>query len=158
MKRISGERVSEVKSRTVQVPDEWIKFESLPKKQERYPMPFQFQFMAGQVNEIFHKVRPEIVFRAEHLVSNVREPGIAFLTDLRTSNIICIIGTDPIDLCSVIDDVDDPILGTPISFPSITPAQNMYMHVKYSGRIPQGYEKGEMFIVTVTLVGTAAVE
>jgi len=145
MKTKSGESVTNIESKNDPKLDEVIK------GNEAYPISFNFEFTVGKEEIIERKLNPLIGFQAQHLVSNVRESGLATLIDLRASNVFCLLG-DGLDL-NATPDLKDPILGVPISFPVVSPANMFTLSVHYSGRVPTWYKEGDKYKVCVTLVG-----
>lgn len=130
-------------------------FKEMGGTREVYPFAFQFKFIAGSpAIEVEYRSCP-VIFGVRHLVSNLHESGIAELTTLLCANVNAVFG-DGIDLCSL-PTGDDPILGYPVSFPWMSPANQFQLKVKYTGKIPVGVKAGEGFTVVVTLVGEARI-
>ena len=153
MKTVSGKHAPKLEHEII---PEAIPLSVLLKDQspDHYPMTFNFEFVVGEEKLVKRDCPPIVTFRAHHLVSNIREPGIACLKLLQVANVSCLLA-DELDLCSLPETVEtqDPILGCSLSLPWITPSNQFHLWVQYSGRIPTGFKKGETFTVGVTLVG-----
>jgi hypothetical protein len=119
---------------------------------ERYPMSVRFDFIAGKRAVIEKFAQTSICFRCEHLVSNVKEPNLVRLETMLCANVNVQLGEEGIDLNST-PDLEDPILGVPVNFPWMTPANRWYFQVSYNGRVPNHLKNGDPFTVIVTLVG-----
>jgi hypothetical protein len=148
MKTIDGKRVAEITHKETQ---DLMRAKS---QLDRYPFSLLFTFEAGKEELKDLSKRPVITFRPEHLVSNVRETGIATLVSCRGGNIECIL-QDGLDL-NALPEGEDPILGVPVRFPQVPPQNYITMRVHYTGRIPAGYKAGDPLLVDVTLVGSGA--
>ena len=126
---------------------------------ERFPMCFAFDFIAGEPATHERFLRPPVTFRAEHLTSNVREPGVATLNQLYSGMFVCLLG-DGLDLCCVVgpegsgSPAEDGILGTGVKFPWVHPGTDICLRVTYSGRVPPGHFQGLPYRVVVTLTGS----
>ena len=156
MKTTSGKEIERVESESL---GDFVEenLDGAPHNQ-RFPLTVAFTFVLGTAETKRRDVRPQVHFKCEHLVSNVREPGVATLTRLQAANVSCLL-EDGLDLCAQGDvdgkGVEDPILGVPVLFPWIGPANSYIVEVEYTGRIPIGHVYGSPFQVRVTLVGPA---
>jgi hypothetical protein len=113
---------------------------------ERGSLSLSASLYLGTPCQFFLTTRPTITFRAQRRFSNVTMPSMVLIRSVIVAGV---------ETVHTQDTEDDSIYsgGVEVNHPSMTPEESIEIHGEYTGYIPPGYAKGELFHYSIAFIG-----
>lgn len=93
----------------------------------------------------------DLRIKPQRLTSNALCGGMVYFRDIKCCNVSCLLGDGEEDAFNY----EAHSVGQSMDFPEMLPANSTLFTCRYTGLIPSGYTKGDIFTFSVSLKGPA---